>query len=199
MPFLDVGPAAAYDYLWRSSDGRVFSRQFPVDELHAFGVIAEEMGFDRGELLTNVWRLLFVEGRSDQEFLEILLGSELRWLGVAVIPMHGVGRLHRVDEAEALFRYTAAAIRILVDNDIAPLLPALRADPDKREAAFRDAKSTELQAVAQLMKTAAKADRDAGLKVLSIPARTCLIGTGPKMAAWREFGAWVRQHLPPES
>ena len=25
------------------------------------------------------------------------------------------------------------------------------------------------------------------------------IGTGPKMAAWREFGAWVRQHLPPES
>jgi len=25
------------------------------------------------------------------------------------------------------------------------------------------------------------------------------IGTGPKMAVWREFGAWVRQHLPPES
>ena len=210
VPFLDLGEHGAYNYLWRGADGRVFSRQFPLDGLHAFGVIAEDMGFDRGELLTNVRQLLFVEGRSDQEVLEILVGVQLRRLGVAVIPMHGVGRLHRVVEAEALFRYTSAAIRVLVDNDIAPVVPELRADPEKLEAALRDKKNTELQAVAQLLRTAAKAERDARLEILSIPAPDMLFmldedvlaesyptypGHAAATAAWEDMRARTGQNI----
>ena len=169
VPFLDAGDAAAYNYLWRRG-GKIFSQRFDPDTLHSFSLLAEEMGFDRGELLTTIRQLLFVEGRADQIVLQALFGRELRRLGVAVIPIHGIGRLHRVVEAEALFQYTAADLRVLVDNDIAPLVPELRRDPAKLEAALRDKKNTELQAVAQLLRTAQQAERDNDLEVLSIPA-----------------------------
>jgi energy-coupling factor transporter ATP-binding protein EcfA2 len=173
VPFLELGPDVAYYYLWRTQ-GRVFAHRFPVQELDAFSLIAEEMGFDRGELLTRVRQLLFVEGRADQIVLQTLLGAELRRLGVAIIPMHGAGRLFRVVEAEALFQYTAASIRVLVDNDVAALVPDLRDDAVRLEAALKDTKNTELQAVAQLLKTARVAERDVGLEVLSIPAHDML-------------------------
>lgn len=93
VPFLDLGDAGAYNYLWRQG-GRIFSLQFDPDSRHAFSLLAEEMGFDRGELLTTVRQLLFVEGRADQIVLEALFGCELRRFGVAVVPFHGVGGLH---------------------------------------------------------------------------------------------------------
>jgi hypothetical protein len=168
VPFLDLGDDASYNYLWRQGP-KVFSTQFRRHELDEFRLLTEEMGFDRGELLTTIQQILFVEGRADQIVLETLFGRDLRRLGVAVVPIHGVGRLHRVVEAEVLFRYTSARIRVLVDNDVADFVPALRNDPDALEAALRQKKNTELQALAQLLRTAAQAERDAELEVLSIP------------------------------
>src|SRR5262249_13767782 len=118
VPFLDLGEGASYNYLWR--DGPlVFSARFARHELDELTLLCEEMGFDRGELLSTVQQLLFVEGRADQIVLETLFGRVLRRLGVVVVPIHGVGRLHRVVEAELLFRFTSARIRVMVDNDIA--------------------------------------------------------------------------------
>jgi len=49
-------------------------------------------------------------------------------------------------------------------------VPALRADPARLETALRQKKDTQLQAVAQLLITAAQAERDTEIEVLSIPA-----------------------------
>jgi energy-coupling factor transporter ATP-binding protein EcfA2 len=166
VPFLNLGDQALYVYLWRG-EGRTFSTRFRPDELEAVDQLSEEMGFDRGELLASIDQILFVEGRADQIVLEGLLQRELRRMGIAIVPIHGVGRLHRVAEAEALFRYTSAAIAVLVDNDVAGEVPELRNDPEKLEKALRDKRHTERQAVAQLLRTAAMAERE--VEVVSIP------------------------------
>jgi putative AbiEii toxin of type IV toxin-antitoxin system len=168
VPFVDLGDDASYNYLWRDGP-RVFSTQFHRRDIDELKLMTEEMGFDRGELLTSVQQLLFVEGRADQTVLETLFGRDLRRLGVVVVPIHSVGRLQRVAEAEVLFRLTSARIRVLVDNDIANTVPALRSDREQLESALRQKKNTELQAVAQLLRTAIQAERDSELEVLSIP------------------------------
>jgi hypothetical protein len=168
VPFLGLGEETSYTYLWRDG-AHVFARPIESGDLRAMSVLSEEMGFDRGELLATVEQLLFVEGRNDQIVLETLFGPELQRLGVAVIPIHSVGRLHRVVEAEALFRYTAAGIRVLLDNAVAPVWPELQADPERLQKALGDKRHTEVQALAQLLKTARQAEREADIEVLSIP------------------------------
>jgi hypothetical protein len=63
------------------------------DAMHASDDVARELGFDRGELLTNVRMLLFVEGLSDEVVLKVLYGPDLRRAGALVVPIHGVMKL----------------------------------------------------------------------------------------------------------
>ena len=84
--------------------------------------------------------------------------------------MHGVGRLHRVVDAEVMLRFTSAGIRVLLDNDVAALVPGLRSNPDLLEEALRNKKNTELRAVAQLIRTARELEREEDIRVLDIQA-----------------------------
>lgn len=165
--FLSMGKPASYNYVWRSEDG--MSGVSPIDpgEIQAMDQLSSELGFDRGELLSSIRLLLFVEGRADQIVLETLYRPELRRLGVEVVPVHGVFKFSGILEAEVLWKYTAAEIAVLVDNDIAKEATDIQHIASKRREAMAQRRNVELQQIASLLETAVRAERD--LTVYSIP------------------------------
>jgi hypothetical protein len=164
-PFLTLGSNAKYLYVWRNGQNSEI-HEFEPRELAAMDQISAEMGFDRGELLSSIRTLLFVEGRADQIVLERLYKRELHAAGIVVVPVHGVFRFNGVIEAEALWRFTAATIAVLVDNDISASVERIRYDAEKREEARRQRNNVELQQIASFLETAMQAERD--VEVLSI-------------------------------
>jgi predicted ATP-dependent endonuclease of OLD family len=62
---------------------------FKPEELHAASVIAEELGFDRGELLCGVGLVLYVEGETDVAILDGLFRRQLHELGVLLVSTGG--------------------------------------------------------------------------------------------------------------
>jgi predicted ATP-dependent endonuclease of OLD family len=66
--FLRGGPKSAFTFLQPTSRGSL-AMSFNQRELDAFGLLAEEMGFDRGELLSGLELILFVEGEADRALL----------------------------------------------------------------------------------------------------------------------------------
>lgn len=167
VPLLNVGGGAQYAYLARGGAGATV-HAFTPDELDALSLIADVMGFNRGELLSSVVAFLFVEGRSDAIVLETLFGAELRDAGIAVTPIHSVAKLKAIPEADALFRFTSAPIVAMVDSlTRAEIMPLFEDDADL-EAALTD-KRTELVAVAQLRKTALAAERDIHVVGIGVP------------------------------
>lgn len=158
VAFIDMEGPASHVYLWRAG-GEAFAEPFDPEALEAAGLIAEEMGFDRGELMSSVRAMLFVEGRADQIVLETIYGADLRLAGCIVIPMQGVARIKGIIEADALFSFTTARIAVLLDTNVAQEAAAMQDDPTVLERALRDKRRTEIKAAAQLIRSAAHAER----------------------------------------
>jgi hypothetical protein len=157
------------EYLYAIKSDRSLSLlPFNPVEIRASDQIAAEMGYDRGELLSRVDDFLFVEGRADQVVIEELYGEELRRQGIEVIPVHGNFKFPGILEAEVFSKYTNARMSILVDNDIAEAVKAIRFNAAARNAALQQRKNPELQQVAGLIETAMRTERIP--EVFSIPS-----------------------------
>jgi len=162
--FLRGDPEAAYTYIrdvpWLQSD------TFTPHDIDAFTSIAADMGFDRGELLSTIGLVVFVEGETDRVLLHAVAGAELRQHGVLVIPIGGVARAEHkgVVDSEMILRLTAAPTAIVVDKLIETEIDLWLRDASARRKAM-EAKgegSTERRELARVI--------DRGLRLDRIPA-----------------------------
>jgi hypothetical protein len=133
VPFLTAGSEreTCWVYVRRPSDGPTRVETLDAPTLGAFSELELDVGWDRGQLLSTIALLLFVDGRSDQAVLEALLGDELRRLGVAVIPMHGQSRAKGILDAEILLRYSTAMVAVWLDRVPQETIAELLAHPDR--------------------------------------------------------------------
>lgn len=139
-------------------------------ELDALDGFAGEMGFDRGELLTSVEVVLFVEGVSDQILLQTLFGAELHHAGVILVPIQGASRAKRkgLVDGELVMRYTTARLALLLDNVTEETCHRIRDDERERTRLAKEG-STEEQAMAQTFEAAYRNHRD--ILPLGLPCR----------------------------
>ena len=89
VAFMQLDPSTHYLHVLR--DGRDGSRVAPLDPraLGAADLAAADLGLDRGELITLVNRIVFLEGQTDRAFIDALYGPELRQAGVVLLPPRG--------------------------------------------------------------------------------------------------------------
>ena len=76
----------------------------------------QELGFDRGELLTLVNLWLVVEGTTDKAVLDTLFTKKLHSAGIKVVPIHGVAKWKAVLDSEALWQFTTASVAVMFDG-----------------------------------------------------------------------------------
>lgn len=125
--FLSLPPPASFAHVRRKGRGVTVERLDP-DRLDALDAVAQDLGFDRGELLATVGCFLLVEGVHDQVVLERVFDHLLRAAGVVVIPLRGGPRRSLLD-ADALWRYTTAPVALALDHiDLADLAAAQDGD-----------------------------------------------------------------------
>jgi hypothetical protein len=143
---------------------------FVPDEVDAFSVLAEEMGFDRGELLTSLLLVLFVEGEADLAVLNGLFRPELYAAGVGLIPIGGAVRAARkgIADSETLLRFTSVRVAVLFDNLERAGTARLLVDAQYRREA-KEAGSTELRAMAEVIKVAIEYERSVQPLALEAP------------------------------
>lgn len=151
--FIDA-PGASSIYVGRGRSQTVF-RSFPPSELTALDRIAEEMGFDRGELLARVRSVLFVEGSMDRVVLEELFSDELRQKGILIDVYAGIGHIEAITE-NPLLRYTGAAAAVLVDDVSADTIRQLKNDPGFARSLRGN---NEAAALARLLRRAAELEK----------------------------------------
>lgn len=173
-PFLSLTDGVSYSYVERMGD-RASVFPFRPADLDSLSGIAAEMGFDRGDLLTRVSVFLFVEGRADQWVLETLFKDRLFAAGIEVVPVHSVGKMKAVAEAETLLKFKNAKVAVLADDldeaDIAEL-KQLIPDTEATQAAIDDKglkKRTEYYAIVQLIKAAQVNRREVEIYGLGVP------------------------------
>jgi hypothetical protein len=88
--------------------------------------VAQELGFDRGELLATVGCFLLVEGVHDQIVLETIFAQQLRQAGVYIAPLCGSPRRSLLD-VDVLWRFTTAPVALALDHIDPELLAAAQA------------------------------------------------------------------------
>src|SRR3954453_20238802 len=130
--FLAEDSGAFLVYVERG-DHETLYRPFDFATVVATDRIAAEMGFDRGELLTRVRVVLYVEGAMDRVVLDELFGAELARKGIALAIFGGVGNVNDVLE-HPVVRYTAAHIAVLVDAVALDEARRIRDDPELRRS-----------------------------------------------------------------
>ncbi|UGS35338.1 hypothetical protein [Capillimicrobium parvum] len=156
--FLSAGSDTRFVHVRRTFSGRSELIPFSPDELTAYSDVAEDMGLDRGELLTNIEVILFVEGRHDQVVLDELFGSRFHRAGIVTVPIAGVGRHAQIVEHEVLVKFTRARLAVVFDKLEPAVIQRLLDDADFRQESLRS-RDTELNAMASLLQNAAVNDR----------------------------------------
>jgi putative AbiEii toxin of type IV toxin-antitoxin system len=141
-------------------------RPFDFATLVATDRIAAEMGFDRGELLTRVRVVLYVEGAMDRVVLDELFGAELSRKGIALGVFGGVANVNDVLE-HPVVRYTAAHIAVLVDAVALDEARRIRDDPELRRSLLTG--TGERPALARVIEAARQ--RDLVVEPFGIEAR----------------------------
>ncbi len=146
----------------RSTNSHSVISELSPELLGATDDIAQEMGFDRGELLTSVAAFVFVEGQADKLMLEAFCAAELHHAGIALIPIHGAVHADRkgVVDSELVLGWTAARIAVLLDNLAEDEWSRLQSDPDYCREQSRKSKKLELKAMAQILVRAKELGRD---------------------------------------
>jgi energy-coupling factor transporter ATP-binding protein EcfA2 len=160
--FLRGGPKSAFTYLHPTSRGSL-ATSFDPGELDAFGLLAEEMGFDRGELLFGLELVLFVEGEADRALLTAMFAQELHHAGVVVVPIHGAKDAEGkgIVDSEMMLRFTSAKVAIMLDKitsaDFSGLVSSRAARDDVKQKKSKT--GIELRHLARLIQRADDLER----------------------------------------
>jgi predicted ATPase len=165
--FLNVGAGPTFVEV-RRQGGKSKLAPFEAHELTAYSEIAKDIGWDRGELLTSVRVLAFVEGQHDRAVLEELFSLPFHHAGVVLVPIAGVGRHAQIVEHDVLIRFTRATIAVVFDKLDRKTIARLQADDTFRRESLRS-RQTELQAMASLLHKAAENERDVHPVALPVP------------------------------
>lgn len=169
IPFFGMPAPAHYVHIWRDDSGRRHLAALEPSELSAADATAEALGLDRGELLGLVAQVLFVEGITDQAFLEGLYGPELRRNGVVIVALEGATRAGSViPMTTLLLKYTSASASVLLDDLAAEQYERLVSDSAYRRAATRD-RQVELRELARVVQAATELERE--VRPLGIPVK----------------------------
>jgi AAA domain, putative AbiEii toxin, Type IV TA system len=163
--FLNLARDTSFVFSRREEHG---SSVHPIDAIHitALSEVAAALGLNRGELLTNISIVLFVEGMADRQVIESIFRRELHDLGVMVVPLHSVGRHGQIVDSDVLTRVTTAHPVACFDRLGADELHRLMMDDAYQRESLRSRK-TELQNMASLLQRIRQAGRT--LTPLGIP------------------------------
>jgi AAA domain, putative AbiEii toxin, Type IV TA system len=131
-------------------------RPFDFATMRATDRIAAEMGFDRGELLTRVRVVLYVEGAMDRVVIDELFGAQLARRGIALGVFGGVANVKDVLD-HPVVRYTSAHVAVLVDA--VPLEEARRIRDDAKLRESLLGGEGERSALARVIEAARRRDR----------------------------------------
>jgi hypothetical protein len=165
--FLSVGSGPSFVEV-RREGGKSQLAPFEAHELTAYSEIAKDIGWDRGELLTSVRVLAFVEGQHDRAVLEELFNLPFHHAGVVLVPIAGVGRHPQIVEHDVLIRFTRATIAVVFDKLERETIARMQTDENFRQESLRS-RQTELQAMASLLHRAAENQRDVHPMALPVP------------------------------
>ena len=163
IPFMNVkgGYRARYSYLARTgeADAKSVLTEFQPDQLAATDLIAQEIGLNRGELLTMTRLLLWVEGPMDEAVLDGYFGSQgLRERGISVLLLQGARHTARILEA-SLLRFTDAEVAVWLDKISPDFAARLLEDPTWAKEQTHAAKTDEEMHLAKLACEAEKLGR----------------------------------------
>lgn len=153
VPFLSLGPDTRFLYVRPVDGGTSFVGPFDPEQVTALAEIAAEMGLNRGELLSNVVLLVFVEGRADQKVFEALFLKRFHRSGIAVVPLGGAIHAKQIVDSELLLRYTTAKAAAALDDLALEELQRLKTDEEFLQESLRSRKLT-LSAMANLVMNA---------------------------------------------
>jgi AAA domain, putative AbiEii toxin, Type IV TA system len=160
--FLRSGPQASFTYVHPTSTGS-HALSFDPLEFDAFGAGAEEMGFDRGELLSGIELVLFVEGEADRRLLVATFAAELHQAGIVIVPIHGAKDAEGkgIVDSEMVLRFTSAKLAIMLDKVTVPAFLELKMSRAARDAAGgKSGSGIELRHLARTVQRALELDRD---------------------------------------
>lgn len=126
-------------HLGASPEGPVLTPFIPA-ELDVASAVTRQLGLSRGELLSRIRYVLFVEGPVDVLVLRTLYGDLFDDAGVLLLPIHGVDESASLAELELFGRLVDVGAGLLVDHARSTWLDARRAGPGatKEESAVRD-------------------------------------------------------------
>lgn len=173
--YLRVPGDVSFAYLQQLSGEQGIPRtvigQLAPELLAASDDIARQMGFDRGELLSSVSLVLFVEGEADRRFLSAFCGRQLHHAGIALVPIHGAVAAHKkgIVDSETVLIWTAAKLAVLLDNLTSNEWTALEADPDHCRDQARKGTKTEIKAMAEILLRAHAVGRDIAAVGIPVP------------------------------
>ena len=163
--YLRIPGNVSFAYLQQVPDGTTRTRStirlLTPELLAATDEVAEDMGFDRGELLSAVSTIVFVEGQADKLFLDAYCGARLHHAGLALVPIHGAVHAERkgVVDSEVVLSWTAAKLAVLLDNLVEDEWRRLEQDPEYRLQQSRKPAKTELKAMADILLRAGQVGR----------------------------------------
>lgn len=163
--YLRIPGRVAFAYLQQTSlpqdAPKSVIRVLTPELLAATDDVAHEMGFDRGELLSAVSTILFVEGQADKMVLDAYAGARFHHAGIALVPIHGAVSAERkgVVDSEVVLSWTAAKLAVLLDNLVETEWRMLVEDADYRYSQSRKPDKTELKAMADILMRAEQVGR----------------------------------------
>jgi len=98
----------------RTSEGATISALTPED-VDARKALAGQLGWSRGQLLTDLAYVLVVEGEHDRMVLQGFYGDRLREAGVAMLRMHGTSNLVATADLDFVRRFLDPPVGVLLD------------------------------------------------------------------------------------
>lgn len=119
--FLRIGEGQKYIHVTRPKSEGTKVREIQAEELQRLdsGELARDLGFDRGEYLSLIRVILWVEGRDEQAVFETVFNEELFQNGILVAPMHGRSRKEGTLEA-AVFAKLPGVKQVVAFDRISP-------------------------------------------------------------------------------
>ena len=158
VAFLGIASGATYTYLTRAGVAPTLLRPIRPLDLNRLDAAADDLGFNRGELLALVKVFLWVEGPMDKVVFESLFPAELRNNGIAISVLGGHSRASALLDSP-LLSYTEAKVAVWLDNIPGAFLARLREDPEfAREAAIRE--KDERKTLAKLVSQANEEEKE---------------------------------------
>ena len=153
-PFLALPTDARgphYVYVDRD-EGDTHCREFDAGELLELrAAIVEELGFDRGELLTTVSLFLIVEGVHEVVVMERIYRRELRAARIALIPLLGVSNAKVILDSDVLWRFTTAEVALATDKFDRDQLERVLNNPEEAKALRKSDADEETKLLGQLI------------------------------------------------